>query len=147
MSTADPDFDIDAGDPVRVRLDHGYPGDLTLCLRVSPDAAPEIRELMEAQGVFSGEILEHAAGPELIVLAGSFAGGLGGLAAVLTAYFHRNRHKSITFSAGDESMELKGYSDDEAKSLIVETLEDLRAKQLERDKEWKRALGDEKDDD
>lgn len=119
--------------PVQVLLELGHTGDQTFNVRVSPHAAAEMRALMEAEGVYSGGVLEHSAGSELAILAGSFVGGLGGLAAVLKAYVHRNQHKSITFSHGEESVLLQGYGEEEAKRLIDEALDGLHRRQQQRD--------------
>lgn len=48
---------------VHVRLGLGHPEDETLLVRVSPHAAAEMRELMEAEGVFSGKIMESQQDP------------------------------------------------------------------------------------
>jgi hypothetical protein len=130
-----------AEDHLELRIGLGHAGDQTLTLRVSPSAATQLREMMAAGGVFAGEILEFSSGPELIIYAGSFAGGLTGLAAVLRAFFHRNQYKSITFSQGDGSVDLKGYSESQANRLIDATLKQMHAKQMERDEQWQRILG------
>lgn len=145
MPTDAQNLDADGHQSVVVRLGLGHTGDQALYVRVSPNAASEMRELMEAHGVFSGEIMEFSAGTELIIYAGSIAGGLGGLAAVLTAYFNRNQNKSINFSYGEDTVELRGYSEDAVNRLVGLTLEILREEQLARDREWKRIMG--RDDD
>jgi hypothetical protein len=126
--------------PIELRLTLGHTGDEMLYLRVSPAHAEDLQETLEAEGVYSGQIVELSAGPSLLVLAGSFAGGLGGLAAALTAFFHRNRHKRIRFTHGDTTIELEGYSDDGAKALFDAALEAAKQRQLERDAEWERVM-------
>lgn len=137
----------DSDEPVVVRLGLGPPGDLNLLVRVSPHAAAEMRDLMEAHGVFSGEVVEFSVGPELIIYAGSITAGLGGLAAVLRAFFDKNRNKSLKFSRGEVTVEMHGYSEAATSRLLDQSLEELRAKQLERDREWQRITKDEDDGD
>src|SRR3954452_10554988 len=112
----------DATDALRLRISLGHTGDQALYLRVSPTAARALRELMEAEGVFIGEAMEHSAGTDLAIYAGSFAGKLTGLAAVLRAFFQRNRDKSVTFSYGDTSAEIKGIGEAASRRLADQAL-------------------------
>lgn len=136
----------DVPERVRVRLSLGHTGDQNLLVRVSPSAADEMRDLLEAEGVFDGGILEMSAGPDLMIYAASFASGLGGLAAVLRVFFHRNSDKSVEFSVGEFTATMTGYSAEEVESLVDKTLADLHRQQLEQDKEWRRVLGRDGDD-
>lgn len=141
MDTRSSGSGSDGDAPIHIRIGLGFPEDQTLDVRISPHAADEMQELLDAEGVYAGRIHEASASQQLAILAASFGGGLGGVAAALTAYFHRNRHKGIKFSRGDTSIDLTGYSDEQAKGLIRETLEELRKEQLERDEEWRRIRG------
>ncbi|SFB78381.1 hypothetical protein SAMN04487968_101498 [Nocardioides terrae] len=147
MDTRSSGSGSDGDAPTHIRIGLGFPEDQTLDVRISPHAADEMQELLDAEGVYAGRIHEASASQQLAILAASFGGGLGGVAAALTAYFHRNRHKGIKFSRGDTSIDLTGYSDEQAKGLIRETLEELRKEQLERDEEWRRIRGPRVEDD
>ncbi|MCZ2847456.1 hypothetical protein [Modestobacter sp. VKM Ac-2978] len=130
----------DAATSLRLHVSLGFPGDQTLDLRVSPGAAREIRDMMEAEDVFGGEIIEHSAGTDLVVYAGSLAGGLTGLAAVLRAFFQRNRDKSVTFSYGDTSLEIRGMGEAASRRLADQALAEMKQQQLERDAQWRRLI-------
>lgn len=131
-------------DTIRLVIGTAIPGDEAIYFRVSPDAADELQALMEAEGVFGSRALEHSVGPELAILIGLFGatGGLHGLAAVLNAWFHRNEHKSITVTCGDETLQLTGLSTKEREAIIGRMLEHTHRENLRRNEEWKRITGD-----
>lgn len=126
---------------LRLVLGTAIPGDQVLLLRVSRDGADELRSLLEEEGVYEGSVMEHSAGPDLLIYAGSIAGGLTGLAAVLRVFFHRNQHKSVTFTRGDETIEMKGLSQPETQDIVDRLLAHARDEQLERNAEWERISG------
>lgn len=113
-------------------------GDQTLFLRVSFDAADDLRAGLEAEGVYVGEAQEAHLGPELAILIGSFAGGLGGLAAVLNAFFGRHRHKRFIFRHDGMEIDLSGRGEDEIARLVDDELRRQHERQLAEDAEWQR---------
>lgn len=130
----------DDSNDTRIVLSLGMPEDDTLYLRVSPQEGEEIRSLLEAEGLFAGEALEHSAGPELLIYVASIGSGLTGLAAVMHAYFRRNRHKSIKLSFEDRSAEMKGQSKKDSAEIIDRFLRDAQEAQARKDAEWRRML-------
>jgi hypothetical protein len=145
---ATPIYGNDAADALHLRVSLGHAGQQALYLRVSPSAASELRQLMEDEGVFGGEIIELSAGAELAVYAASIGGGLTGLATVLRAFFHRNSDKSVKFSYGDMSVDVKGFGQAESERLIDRALAETQRQQLERDDQWRRVIdgGDQRSD-
>jgi len=140
-------FDDQSAEPdIQLVVSLGHTGDQALYLRVTPDAAPELKQDLEDAHVYAGEILEFTAGQELVIYAGSIAAGLGSLAAALSAFFHRNQHKSISFSHDGEPVEIKGYSEQASQRLINRVLEEAAQKQFEQDTECRRILRSPEDD-
>jgi hypothetical protein len=141
MTTPSSDLPVDDGDTVHVRITYGHAGDQALDVRITPESAPEMVALLEAEGVYAGEALEFSAAQELAILVASFGGGLTGLAAALRAFFQRNRHKHVKFSIED-GVEIDGFSTAEAHDFLDKALEEIRARQLKRDEEWRRLLNE-----
>lgn len=127
-------------EPVRLVISNAIPGDEAIYLRVSPEVADDLEDLMEEHDVFESRALEHAAGPELAILIASFGtiGGLHGIAAVMNAWLQRNEHKSITLTRGEETIDIHGLSKTEREAVVDRFLNDARQEQLERNEEWKR---------
>lgn len=139
----------DSNDAIRIVLSLGTPEAEVLYLRVSPEAGEEIRSLMEAEGVFAGEVLEHSADPELLIYAASVAAGIGGLkglAAVMEAYLGRNRHKSVKLAFGEETVDVTGHSKKYSDEVIDRFLQSAHDRQAKQDAEWRRILERDGDD-
>jgi hypothetical protein len=109
----------------------GRPGHDELRILVSRHASKEFRELLDAEGLYKGELLEESA--SLPPLSEFFVavGGLGGLAAVLTAFWHRHDGKSFTIAHEGKPIDIKGYSEDAALRMFKEALDELRPGQSE----------------
>lgn len=137
---------VDAARPIEVRLGFGHTESGELDVRVSPEAADEMRSDLEAEGIFTGNILEFSAAQQLAILGASILGGGGGLAAALTAFLHRNRHKAVSFRRGDIEVQVSGHSEEASKRLIANAVEEMISLQRKRDAEWKRVLGREDED-
>lgn len=126
---------------IEVRLTLGHAGSHELDVRVSPQVADEMQSDLEHESVYQGNVLELSAGQDLMILAASILGGGGGLAAALTAFFYRNRHKSVKFSYGDDSVEIVGYDEATTRRLMADVVESMQRQQAQRDAEWRRVLG------
>lgn len=127
----------ESNEAVRLRLDYGHVGDGTLYLRISPWARDEMLELLKAHHVYRGEIMEFSAVQDLAVLA---ATGGPGLAAVLVAFFHRNRHKKVTFRSGDTTTEVVGFGEAESRRITADAIAEMMKRQAERDAEYRRMV-------
>lgn len=131
-------------EPVHVRISLGHTGDQALYVRVTPTAAPEIKSLLESEGVYAGDVLEFSTAPDLAIIAASFGAGLTGLAAALNAFFHRNRYKQVKFSNEAGDVEIAGLDEEEVAAVVSQVLKQMHDKQLEVDREWQRTLREER---
>lgn len=91
-------------------------------VRVSRDAAQDLQQLMEAEGIYDGPMLYAGNVPELVALFASVAGGLHGAAAVLNAFFQRHQGRAVLMERDGTRYELKGMSPTEASHLIERIL-------------------------
>lgn len=110
---------------IRLVIDPGFPPQEELSLKVSPSAADELRLLLQEHGVFTGDAMQHDAS-HLLVLGGSIAGGLSGIAAVLRVFFSRHDGRKITLVRGDETFMTEGLSPKETEAHVDRYLEDYR---------------------
>jgi hypothetical protein len=107
----------------------GGPGEVVQ-LRVNHESAIELAGLMKGEGVFEGFAVQESADiPALAAIVASIAGGLGGVAAVLNAFFKRHQHRAVLFERDGTRYELKGMSQADMKELIDRTLDRARQDQ------------------
>ena len=128
-------------DSIRIKLEPGYPSDEMIKLRISPESKYELAELLEAEGFHAGEIIELSAGGDLAILgiqAIAAGGGMVGLAAVLSAFFGKNKHKKVTVTVGNTTVEVQGMSDEKSKKTMCELLGRVAQQQRELDESWER---------
>lgn len=126
---------------IQIRLTLGHAGDGDLDVRVSPFAAEELKADLEEHGVFNGNILEFSAVSTLAIYAASIGSGGAGLAAALTAFFHRNRHKRIEITTEKGAVKVTGLSKDDAMTVMTHAVNEMIRAQAENDAAWVRALG------
>jgi hypothetical protein len=107
-----------------VKLEPGYPGDHQFTLRVTPQYEDELVELLRAQELYGGKILEHSDPATLLAII-SVAVGAGGaltkLASILTAFIKRNEGKEIVLRSHTTEWRMKGYSRRDVERLIEVT--------------------------
>lgn len=86
-----------------------------LQLRVPPELFMEIAHELRSEEVLLGTpITASASASDLTVLVASIGGGLGGVAAVITAVASRHRHRSVRLMSRDGgAVELTGISSEE----------------------------------
>lgn len=123
---------------IKLYVTVGPPGEGALILRISPEAAGEVRALLDEQGLEHSQAAEFSLGPELAlesVVALASAGGGAALATVINTFIKRNAGKRVLLEPDRETYE--GYSEKDVKRLI-----ESRAKaQAEREAEWERMKG------
>jgi hypothetical protein len=112
----------------------GQPGEV-IQLRVSMEVAPELSQLLKSEDAFSGFVIQESAEvQQFAALLASFGTGLGGVAAVLHAFFNRHKSRSVTFIHKGEAIEIKGMSQKDTDAVIDRFLEssaDQQRKNLE----------------
>lgn len=131
-------------DVVPVLITLGHLGDDSLQLRFPPEYSDEILTLLDEQSIDHNTAVEFSAEPadwievvKVLGIAASSAGGLHGLAKVITAFVHRHDGKQFVFTKGGETVDAKGYS-----QAAVETmLQQMPQQQAELDEATKLAMG------
>lgn len=128
--------------PIIVTL--GHLEDDSLQLRFPPEYSDEILQLLDEQGIDHNTAAEFSAGPtdwievvKVLGLAASGAGGLHGLAKVITAFVHRHDGKRFVFKRGGEVIDATGYS----QAAIESMLQKMPAEQAALDEATRRAMG------
>lgn len=130
---------------LRLRLAPTAPDDDGITIYVTPDVAEDLKSDLEASGYKTSWGLEHSLGVEDLIIGiasvATAAGGLGGLAAVLSAFFHKNQHRSITLKSGEDEITLTGLPSGETKAVIENYLDRVvRDQQKALDDSWHRIL-------
>jgi hypothetical protein len=120
-----PSPDVSAkADPVILAVDYPVHDEL-IELRVSKDYGAELQQMLSAEGVDQTPLFYATGGiPGFAMYLASIAGGLGGLAAVLNAFFRRHQHKAVLMERDGTRYELKGMSPDEMRRIIARMLEE-----------------------
>ncbi|MFJ3382227.1 hypothetical protein ACIPJ2_17655 [Curtobacterium sp. NPDC090217] len=118
--TVDPDL-------IPLLIVPGHLGGDTLQLRFPPEYAREILQLLDEHEIEHGTVLELSATTvdwieEVHVLgtAVAGAGGLTGLADVITAFVRRHDKKRFVFKRGSAEIDATGYSRKDMEKLLAE---------------------------
>jgi hypothetical protein len=127
-------------DQLRVQLAPVAPGEYSLKIYVSADAGAELRADLDAAGFETSEMAEFAFGVDDAIIGVVALGGLGGIAKVLNAFFHKNQHKSITLKSGDTEVTVTGMSKGETEDIIQKCLTGVDEQQKSLDESWQRIL-------
>lgn len=124
----------------------GHAGDNDFNLRMSPEIVDEVLGVLDDHGIVHGGIIEMSAGQELYIEAVRVLGGAGGLASlasVIKTVMARNEGKRFLIERDGEKFEANGYSEKAIERILKKRAEE----QAMRDQEWKRVLGDRKQND
>jgi len=134
---------------LRIRLAPSAPDEDGITIYVTPDVAEDLKADLEASGYKTSWGLEFAFGAEDLIIAiasvATAAGGLGGLAAVLTAFFHKNQHRSITMKSGDNEITLTGLAKGETEAIVQTLIDRVAEQQKALDDSWHRILEETED--
>lgn len=107
-------------DGLELHVTNAAVGTNSLMLRMSPGLVEEVQTGLDAAGLEHSQALEHSAGPqlalEIVTVLGASAANLHGLAAVIRAVTRRSDGKKVVLSG--DSLDLTGYSPDDAERLI-----------------------------
>lgn len=127
--------------PVLINL--GHLGDDSLELRFPIEHSEEILKLLDEHDVDHNTAAEFSAVPsdwievvKVLGIAAGSAGGLQGLAKVITAFVRRHDDKHFLFTKGGESVDAKGYS----QRAIEAMLQNMPQEQQELDAAVRRAM-------
>ena len=128
--------------PILVTL--GHLGDDSLQLRFPPEHSDEILKLLDEQGIDHNTAMEHSSDPtdwievvKVLGIAAGSAGGLHGLAKVITAFVRRHDDKRFVFTKDGESVDAKGYSQQAVEAM----LQKMPQEQSDLDAATRRAMG------
>lgn len=100
----------------------GQPG-AYLQLRVRGSEGVTLHNLIQAEKIAGPPVVYASASiPDVAMLLGSIAGGLGGIAAVMTAFLHRHDGRKVTLIYGDKSVEVTGLGPAEQAAEIDRAL-------------------------
>lgn len=122
---------------IKLCVTAGHPHDEAFSLRLSPEYADEVIELLDAHGLSHSRVIEFSAGVDLLVLAiqaGTPAALITSLTVVIKAFLTRHKDKSVQLTR--DGTIVKGYSRKE----VQKVLEDVAKEQAKRDADWDRLL-------
>lgn len=121
----------DTEEALILRLGPGPPGARTLTLRVSPAYRKDLEGFLDEQAVHHSDILEFSQTTEpLWAYALSVSGGVGGIAAAISAFLHRHRFKEFKANVVEGTIDVKGVSVEDMERLLDNVL--LANEELER---------------
>lgn len=99
-------------------------------LRMPQWSAIAVSGALRAEGITIKPVPQASAGiPDLVALAVSIGTGLGGVAAVLSAYLRRHQDKAFIMERDGTRYELRGMSPDDMHALIGRMLENAAEEQ------------------
>lgn len=110
--------------PLLTTLGHAEDDSLQLCF--PPEFSQELLALLDEQGIDHNTAAEFSAGSvewiEVVKVLGDRAagvgGGLAGLAAVISAFVHRDDKKIFRFERGGKEIETSAYSRKDLEKLL-----------------------------
>lgn len=99
-------------------------------VRTQTESTMELSSALRADGIKTSFVIQESVEvPDLAALVVSIGTGLGGVAAVLSAYLRRHQDKSILMARDGTRYELKGMSVIEMESLLNQMLAKAAADQ------------------
>lgn len=106
-------------DQIFLRLSALAPNSDAIKIYVTPAARDDLVDTLEEGGATTREMQEFSAGIEYLIIGVWLVreiGGLDGVASLLKAFFSKNEHKSVRLEVGDQAVEIKGLSPEQAEA-------------------------------
>lgn len=134
--------------PLVVAIGPGGRAGQYIQVRTQIESAMGLSSALRADGIeTSFAIQESVEVPDLAALIVSVGTGLGGVAAVLSAYLRRHQDKSVLVERDGRRYELKGMSVGEIESLLNRMLREAVEKQRSTEHLYRGLPGPDDDDD
>ena len=124
-----------------------YPEKQALQIRVSASDAEELVAAFCAEGFEIGPVPTASSVQAQLAVFAVLAGGgsLGGMAAVLRAFFNRHQHRSLLVERDGTRHEMKGMSQRDMDALLDRHLKEAQQRQVESDNLWDEVMGSEEE--